>query len=55
MATILSGEYKELLFTEDVDEVYRIALAERPAVIITDNFLARSGERLVNGFGETVI
>jgi DNA-binding response OmpR family regulator len=45
MATILAGEYKELLFAEDADEGYRIAVAERPDVIITDDFLARSGER----------
>jgi len=47
MATVLAGEYKELLFAEDADEGYRIAVAERPDVIITDDFLARSGGRNV--------
>jgi CheY-like chemotaxis protein len=43
MATILAGEYKELLFAEDADEGYRMAVAKQPDVIITDDFLARSG------------
>jgi CheY-like chemotaxis protein len=47
MATILAGEYKELLFAEDSDEGYRLAMAKRPDVIITDDFLARSGGRNV--------
>ena len=47
MATILAGEYKELLFAEDADEGYRMAVAKRPDVIITDDFLARSGGRNV--------
>ena len=43
MATILAGDYKELLFAEDADEGYRMAVAKQPDVIITDDFLARSG------------
>jgi len=43
MATILEGEYRELLFAEDADDGYQIALTERPDVIITDDLLARSG------------
>jgi len=45
MATILAGEYNELLFAEDADDGYRMALAERPDVIITDDLLPRSGGR----------
>ncbi len=47
MATILAGEYNELLFAEDADDGYRMALAERPDVIITDDLLPRSGGRNV--------
>ena len=47
MATILEGEYRELLFAEDADAGYGMAQAERPDVIITDDLLPRSGGRNV--------
>ena len=43
LATILAGEYSELLFADNADDGYRMALSERPDVIITDDLLPRSG------------
>ena len=43
MATVLDGEYREILFAEDADDGYQMVLSERPDVIITDDLLPRSG------------
>jgi CheY-like chemotaxis protein len=40
-STILAGEYDELLLAADTEAGYRMALAERPDVIITDYPLPR--------------
>ena len=46
-STILAGEYDQLLFTTDAEAGYRMALAERPDVIITDYLLPRPKGRCV--------
>ena len=46
-STILAGEYDQLLFTTDAEAGYRMALAERPDVIITDYLLPRPEGRCV--------
>jgi CheY-like chemotaxis protein len=46
-STILAGEYDQLLFTTDAEAGYRMALAERPDVIITDYLLPRPRGRCV--------
>ena len=46
-STILAGEYDELLLAADAEAGYRMALAERPDVIITDYLLPRPAGRCV--------